>query len=222
MSTTLTPGVSIAGSPGYGPDAAGTGLLTATTQTARRTILQFIRTPQLLVMGAMQGALFLLVFHYIFGGAIDTAPLDYVDFLVPGFLVTNVLWLGMAASAGFVAGCALLLVVAATFSWMFVWLGLIAGNAQAAQGMSLITLPLTFVSSGYVPADSLPGWMQPFANNQPITVLSNAVRSLMLGGTDAVGIGHTTGYWVTLSLAWCAGIGTLFAILGIARFGRRR
>jgi hypothetical protein len=51
-----------------------------------------------------------------------------------------------------------------------------------------------------------------FAANQPITVLINAVRSLMLGGTDAAGVGHTTSYWVLLSLLWCAGILALFSV----------
>ena len=59
----------------------------------------------------------------------------------------------------------------------------------------------------------MPGWMQPFAANQPVTVIINAVRSLMLGGTDVAGIGHTTGYWVALSLVWCAAIVVVFASL---------
>jgi ABC-2 type transport system permease protein/oleandomycin transport system permease protein len=81
-----------------------------------------------------------------------------------------------------------------------------SANAQSAQAATLIVVPLTFVSSAYVPNQSLPGWMPPVANHSPVTVLSNAVRSLMLGGTDAAGIGHTTGYRVALSLVWCAGI----------------
>ena len=50
----------------------------------------------------------------------------------------------------------------------------------------------------------------------------NAVRSLMLGGTDVIGIGHTTTYWVLLSLLWCAGILALFSVLASARFARSR
>ena len=52
-------------------------------------------------MGTIQGALFLFMFRYVFGGAIGTGgELDYVDFLVPGFLVTTILWTGMGAAAG--------------------------------------------------------------------------------------------------------------------------
>jgi ABC-2 type transport system permease protein/oleandomycin transport system permease protein len=64
--------------------------------------------------------------------------------------------------------------------------------------------------------------MQPIAEHQPFTVITNAVRSLMLGGTDAAAVGHTTGYWVALSLVWCAAIFAVFSTLAVARFSRRR
>jgi ABC transporter DrrB family efflux protein len=265
------------------PLDTGAGLTTATIQSARRTILQFLRTPQLFVLPTITGALFLFVFRYIFGGAIDTGgTVDYVDFVVPGFVLTSILWTGMNAPAGVaedaasgvhdrfrslpipraavVAGraladsalntwtlfttavlgfavgfrtdagigaialaFALMLVATYAFTWFFVTLGLSAGNAQAAQGMStLLVVPLTFLSSAYVPVDSMPGWLQPIAHNQPVTALVNAVRSLMLGGTDAAGVGHTTAYWVVLSLAWCAGILVVFGSIAVARFSRTR
>jgi ABC-2 type transport system permease protein len=264
------------------PIGGGVGFVAATGQTSRRTILQFFRTPQLLLMGTIQGALFLFVFRYILGGAIDPrSGFDYVDFLVPGFLATAILWGLMSAPPGiaedaasgvhdrfrslpiprlavvagrsladtalaswnlvvtavvgfafgfrahggavdFLAGFALLLVATYAFSWLFLCIGLVSANAQSAQAATLIVVPLTFVSSAYVPNGSLPGWMQPVANHSPVTVLSNAVRSLMLGGTDAAGIGHTTGYWVALSLVWCAGITVVFGAIAVARFARRR
>jgi ABC transporter DrrB family efflux protein len=260
----------------------GAGFVTATGQTARRTILQYARTPQLLVLPTIMGALFLFIFRYVFGGAINTSTVDYVDFLVPGFLVTVVLWTGMNAPAGvaedaatgvhdrlrslpipraavmtgrsiadsgliawtlFVTALlgyavgfnthadvgsvalayALMLVADYAFVWMFISLGLTAGNAQAAQGVSsILVVPLTFLSGAYVPVHSMPGWMQPFAANQPVTVIINAVRSLMLGGSHAAGVGHTTAYWVLLSLAWCAGILAVFAAIAVKRFGRMR
>jgi ABC transporter DrrB family efflux protein len=260
----------------------GAGFVTATGQTARRTILQYARTPQLLVLPTIMGALFLFIFRYVFGGAINTSTVDYVDFLVPGFLVTVVLWTGMNAPAGvaedaatgvhdrlrslpipraavmtgrsiadsgliawtlFVTALlgyavgfnthadvgsvalayALMLVADYAFVWMFISLGLTAGNAQAAQGVSsILVVPLTFLSGAYVPVHSMPGWMQPFAANQPVTVIINAVRSLMLGGSHAAGVGHTTAYWVLLSLAWCAGVLAMFAAIAVKRFGRMR
>jgi ABC-2 type transport system permease protein len=79
---TTAPNVGL-GVPGLAPQS-GAGFLTATGQTARRTILQFCRTPQLLVLPTIMGALFLLIFRYIFGGAIDAGgSADYVDFSSP-------------------------------------------------------------------------------------------------------------------------------------------
>jgi ABC transporter DrrB family efflux protein len=261
----------------------GAGFATATVQSARRTFLQYLRTPQLLVLPTIIGAMFLFIFRYVFGGAIDAGNgVDYVDFLVPGFLLTTILWTGMNAPAGVaedaasgvhdrfrslpiprtavvagrsladgalvswtllvnaalgfavgfrthgsfaatVAAFAVMFVVTYVFSWVFLTLGLVGGNAQAAQGMAtLLVVPFTFLSSAYVPVDSMPGWLQPFAEHQPITVMINAIRSLMLGSTEAAGVDHTTSYWVVLSLVWCAGILTVFSALAVHRFARTR
>ena len=265
------------------PRAPGANLPIAARETARRTALQYLRTPQLLVLPTVLGALFLFIFRYIFGGAIATgSSVDYVDFLVPGFIVTTILWTGMNAPAGVAEDAAsgvhdrlrslpiprtavmagrsfadtalsyvtlltttalgvavgfrthgdaggivlafvLLLAAAYAFSWVFISLGLVAGNAQAAQGMStLVVVPLTFVSSAYVPIHSMPGWMQSFASIQPVTAMINAVRSLMLGGTSAAGVEHDTTHWVTLSLLWSAGILVVFGAIAVARFSRNR
>ena len=233
-------------------------------------------------MGTIQGALFLFMFRYVFGGAIGTgSELDYVDFLVPGFLVTTILWTGMSAAAGvaedaaggvydrlrslpvprsavmvgrsladtalvgwgvvvtgvlgflvgfrpqgslagIVGGFLLIIVAGMAFTWIFIVIGLVSGNAQAAQGLSMLVIPFSFVSSANVPVESMPGWMQPFAANQPVSVIINAVRCLMLGGAETVGIGHTTSYWVVLSLVWCAAIVAVFLPIATIRFGRRR
>lgn len=274
-----TPATELVGNPHHG---AGASFLTTASGTATRTVLQFFRTPQLLFMGTIQGALFLFMFRYVFGGAISSGgALSYVDFMVPGFIVTVILWTGMSASAGvaedaatglydrlrslpipraavvfgrasadtalvawgllvtgtlgfilgfrahggadgFVAGMLLTVVAGFAFTWVFIYIGLVAGNAQAAQGLSMLVIPFSFVSAANVPVTTMPGWMQPFAANQPVTVVINAVRSLMQGGTDTVGIEHTTGYWVGLSLVWCAGIALVFAALSVARFSRTK
>ncbi len=263
-----------------GPPTAGASFPTTAISTARRTVLQFFRTPQVLMMGTIQGALFLFMFRYVFGGAISSGgALSYVNFMVPGFLTTVILWSGMTASSGvaedsstgvydrlrslpiprsavmvgrsladtaliawgmlvtsvlafaigyrshggvggFLAGFVLVLVAGWAFTWVFIYIGLVSGNAQAAQGMSMLVIPFSFVSSANVPVKSMPGWMQPFAANQPVSVIINAVRSLMAGGTDVVGIGHSTGYWVALSLLWCAGLVVVFGALSVARFAK--
>src|SRR3984957_8145218 len=82
----------------------GASYLVASRQVAARTLKKFVRTPALIVAGTAQGALFLLIFRYVFGGAVaHTGALSYVDFLVPGFVVTGVLFQGMGASSGVAA-----------------------------------------------------------------------------------------------------------------------
>ncbi len=268
--------------PHSGPADGGPSYLTTVAASARRSALQFFRTPQVLAVGTIQGAMFLLMFRYVFGGAISTGnSLGYVDFLVPGFLVTGILWTGMAAAAGIaednasgvydrfrslplprsailvgrtladtalvgwavlisaaigfaagfrthtplvhvIAAFVLIAVAAAAFAWAFVAIGLYARNAQAAQGLSMIIVPFSFVSAANVPVSSMPGWMQVFAANQPVTVVINAVRCLMQGDANTIGLGHTTTYWIALSLAWSAGIAVCFATISTRRFARPR
>src|ERR1700749_2194588 len=79
----------------------GASYLVASGQVAARTIRRFVRTPALIVAGTAQGVLFLLIFRYVFGGAVaHTGGLSDVAFLVPGFVVTGVLFQGMNASSG--------------------------------------------------------------------------------------------------------------------------
>jgi ABC-2 type transport system permease protein len=79
----------------------GATLPTATTIIAVRTVKKFVRTPQLVVAGTLQNVMFLLIFRYVFGGAIGhTGAVSYVDYLVPGFVVTGVLFSGMGAATG--------------------------------------------------------------------------------------------------------------------------
>jgi ABC-2 type transport system permease protein len=98
------------------------------------------------------------------------------------------------------------------FSWLFVIIGLVAGNAQAAQGMSLLVFPFTFVSSAYVPTGSMPGWLQAFARHQPITPMVDAVRALCLG--------QPAGHDVAVALLWSVGLVAVLAPIAVARFRR--
>ena len=151
----------------------------------------------------------------------DTALVGWGVFVtgVLGFLVG---FRPQGSLAGIVGGFVLIIVAGMAFTWIFIVIGLVSGNAQAAQGLSMLVIPFSFVSSANVPVESMPGWMQPFAANQPVSVIINAVRCLMLGGPETVGIGHTTSYWVVLSLVWCAAIVAVFLPIATIRFGRRR
>jgi ABC transporter DrrB family efflux protein len=222
------------------------------------------------------------MFRYVFGGAINPGGnLDYVNFLVPGFLVTVILWSGMSAAAGvaeesstgvhdrlrslpipragvmvgrsmadsalvawgifvttiigvlvgwrpagsvsqIVVGFASMLIAGFAFTWIFIFIGLVAGNAQAAQGLSMLVIPFSFISSANVPVSSMPGWMQPFAANQPISVIINSVRGNMVGDISQLGVGHTQTYWTVLGLGWCVGITLVFGFLSVRRFSKMK
>jgi ABC-2 type transport system permease protein len=261
------------------PVRPSASLATSTLGIAKRTLLKFLRTPQLVVLGTIQGAMFLLIFRYVFGGAIGAGGLNYVDFLVPGFITTGILFSGIGAATGVaedleqgfvdrlrslpiprsavlagraladtamqvwgllitsaigfavgfrihggvldaLAAFGLLLALGFAFEWLFITLGLFAGNAQAAQGMALLVFPLTFVSSAYVPVESMPGWLQAVATHQPITVMVDAVRALTQGPAAEALLGHGAGFYVVRSLLWAAGILAVFVPLAVARYRR--
>lgn len=256
------------------PSRPPTVLATATTY-AGRTIKQFIRTPQLIVVSSLTSVMFLLIFRYVFGGAIQTGNVEYVDFLIPALAAVGGLFAGgavgvaedadsglfdrlrslpvprpavllgrsMADTAlitlttlvtiavgfavgfrvhggalGALAALGLCVVFAASISWLQIFLGLISGNAQAAQGTSFSVFPLVFVSSTYVPVDSMPGWMQPIAEHQPVTAMVGAVRTLVLGGDTEALLGHSTTWFVVRSLLWSAAILAVFATLSTRKF----
>ncbi len=261
------------------PATRSVGLWTSTLRVAKRSLLKFLRTPQLVVLGTIQGAMFLLIFRYVFGGAIGAGGMDYVNFLVPGFVTTGILFSGMGAATGVaedleqgfvdrlrslpiprsavLAGRALadtamqvwglvittaigfavgfrihgsvaqalgalglLVVFGFAFEWLFITLGLLAGNPQAAQGMALLVFPLTFVSSAYVPVVTMPGWLQAPAEHQPMTVMVDAVRALTQGPAAEAMLGHSAGFYVVRSLLWAAAVVAVFAPLAVARYRR--
>jgi ABC-2 type transport system permease protein len=263
---------------GAGPSGASPAV--STVVVAGRAVKKFARTPQLIVAGTAQGALFLLIFRYVFGGAIGhTGSLSYVDFLVPGYVATSVLFSGMAAAIGVaediglglfdrlrslpisplsivngavVANTALAVWGLATatavsfavgfrvhagagsalaafglcalygfaFCWMFVTLGMFAGSPQAAQSVGFLVFPLTFVSSAFVPVSTMPGWMQAFANHQPLTAMANTVRILAEGHAAVVALGHPLSTYLPASLAWSALIVAITAPIAVVRLRR--
>ena len=108
----------------------------------------------------------------------------------------------------------------AAFTWPFIYMGLVAGSAQAAQGMSFMAFPFVFVSSAYVPVESMPGWLQPVAEHQPVTAMVGSVRALVLGDDAAAVLGHSAGWFVVRALLWSVVIVAVFVPLATARFAR--
>jgi len=256
-----------------------TRLLPSTLTVTRRALLRYLRTPQLIVLGTLQMAGFMLVYRYVFGGAIDTGRIPYVDFLVPGFVTTGVLFMGIGAAVamaedlapGFVdrlrslpiprsslltaravadtailawclgvtvasgfavgfrlhgtvldglAAFGLVVLFGFVFEWVFIAVGLFTRTPQAAQAMGLLVFPLTFVSSAYVPADSMPGGLRVVAEHQPITYMVDAVRALALGPSAESLLGHPASYFVTRALLWAATILAVAVPVAVARYRR--
>ena len=114
---------------------------------------------------------------------------------------------------GLLAGALLVLLFGYTMAWIFATLGLAVGDPEAAQAAAFPVLaPLVFASSAFVPVSSMPGWLQAFANHQPVSVTVTAVRDLVLG-TPA-----TTD--VLQALAWMAGIILVFAPFAVRLYRR--
>lgn len=252
----------------------------------RRNLLANVRLPDVLILSTIQPVVFMLMFLYVFGGAIQAAlPAaakgEYVYWLVPGILVQSAVFgsaptayglnndvtkgildrfrsLPMARSAvllgrtlsdlvrstfilslqlavgvllGFrwqngIGGLLAAMVVALAFgyacSWLMAYIGLTIRNSEAIQAaIYMVVFPVTLTSSVFLPTQTMPGWLQAFAEHQPITIIANALRGLTLG-QGALPTGHTVIGETLLALAWTAGILLLFAPLAIRAYGRNR
>jgi ABC-type multidrug transport system permease subunit len=107
----------------------------------------------------------------------------------------------------------LVLLFGYALSWVFATVGLAVGDPETAQAASFpIMAPLVFASTVFVPVETMPEWLQGFAEHQPVSVMASAVRALVLGGPTAS--------YVLQSLAWFAGILLIAAPLAVRRYRR--
>jgi ABC-type multidrug transport system permease subunit len=123
--------------------------------------------------------------------------------------------------SGALAALGLCVVFGFAFEWIFIVIGLVGGTAQAAQSMGLLVVPLVFLSSAYVPVESMPAGVRQFGEFQPLTPMVNAVRGLATGARGQALLAHSTGYYVGFSLLWAAAILVVFGLLAVLRFARR-
>jgi ABC transporter DrrB family efflux protein len=240
---------------------------------AKRSLLRIPRAPDLLLSFTVQPIMFVLLFVYVFGGAIDTPGYeDYTDFLMPGIIAqtmsfggfvtalglaedlkkglidrfrslpmsrsavltgrtladvaTNVISLTIMIVVGLlvgfrfsssplevVAGLGLMLLFGYAFSWIFAYCGLTASSGESAQAIGFIVIfPITFISSAFVPVDSMPSWLQAIAENNPFTTVVDAMRALWV---DA-----PAGNDVWAAVLWSLGLIAVFAPLSVARYRR--
>ena len=260
-------------------------LRSAVTHTAvitKRNVLRFIRIPQLLLFSTVQPVMFLLLFNYVFGGAITTGTPagsdQYINWLMPGILVQSAAFGATATALGLTEdlgagvidrfrslpiarsavlggrtladlvrntfvfslmlavgylmgwrfeqgfwkmalGFGVALLFGYSFSWVMAAIGLAVKTPEAAQAAGFLPIfPLVFASSIFVPTSSMPDWLQTFAEVQPITIVANTVRSLMIP-EEALGfLGLDQGTLILQSLAWIAVIIAVFAPLSVRQY----
>jgi ABC transporter DrrB family efflux protein len=247
-------------------------VLSDTVVIAKRSLLRIPRQPDLLLGFTVQPVMFVLLFVFVFGGAIETPGFDYVDFLMPGIIVQSLAFGGFVTALGLaedrkrglidrfrslpmsspalltgrtladltsncfqlvvlitvgiacgfrfstsvpeaVAGLALCLLIGYAFSWVFALIGLVASSPEAANGYGFtIIFPITFISSAFVPVETMPDWLQPIAEANPVTVMVDAVRALF--------IGTAAGNSIWGAVVWCLVILAVFAPVSAWRYRR--
>lgn len=217
-----------------------------TWEMMRRNLLHIRRTPELLLDVTLSPIMFVLLFNFVFGGAIDVGneggeDANYINFLMAGIFVQTIAFAGIYTSVllandlqkgmidrfrslpmsqssvltgrtltdllraalaiaimwvvgmlvgfrpdggigGALLAVGLMLLFGFALSWVGVALGALVRTPEALQGLIFAAVfPLTFVSSAFVPTDSMPDWLAWFADRQPMTLVVNAVRDLTLG-----------------------------------------
>lgn len=247
-----------------------------TAVLTRRSLTHILRSPDTIITTAIMPIAFLLLFVFVFGGAIDTGAGvgagNYATYLLPGILLitvasgiaytayrlfldmqggiferfqsmpiarSSVLWahvltslvanlislvvvVGVALLIGFRSGAGVLAWLAVAgimvlFTLALTWLAVIPGlTARSVDGASAFSYPLIFLpflSSAFVPTASMPGPVRWFAENQPVTSIVNAIRSLLQ--EQPVG----TDIWI--ALAWCIGILLVAYVIAIMTYRRK-
>jgi ABC-2 type transport system permease protein len=239
-----------------------------------RALLKIKHVPMQLFDVTAFPIMFVLLYTYLFGGALAGSPREYLQALLPGILVMTVSWITMYTGQalntdiskgvfdrfrslpiwrpavlvgmlmadtvryvmasvviivlgvilgfrpdggviGIVLAVALLLVFSFSLSWVWTAVGLKMPTPEAVLQISMtILFPLTFASNVFVDPETMPGWVQVFVNNNPITHLSTAARGLMHGtpvGTQVL--------WV---LAWSVGLVLVFGPITMRLYNSER
>jgi len=250
-----------------------TRLVNDTLVLAERNLVRLPRAPDMLLAFTVQPIMFVLLFAYVFGGAIGTPGYDsYIDFLIPGIIAQNIAFGGFATALGLAedmtkglidrfrslptkrasvlagraladvatntlsvvvllvtgviigfgfdaniaeifAGFGLLLLFGFASSWVFALIGLSVSSPEAANGVGFtLIFPITFISSAFVPVESMPSGLEEVANANPFSVVVDAMRALWL---DA-----PAGNSIWLSVVWCVVLTAIFAPLAVAKYRR--
>ncbi|PJE93875.1 ABC transporter [Streptomyces carminius] len=238
-----------------------------------RAMLKIKHVPEQLFDVTVFPIMMVLMFTYLFGGALAGSTTEYVQFVLPGILVMNIVMITMytgvavntdidkgvfdrfrtlpiwrpAAMVGYLlgdvlryalasavmltlglvmgfrpgggitgvlAGVALLIVFSFAFSWIWTMFGLMLRTEKSVMGVSMMVIfPLTFLSNVFVDPSTMPGWLQAFVNNSPVTHVASAVRGLMEGEWPAADIA-----W---SLGWSAALLAVFGPVTMRLYNRK-
>jgi ABC-2 type transport system permease protein/oleandomycin transport system permease protein len=238
---------------------------------AERNLIRLPRAPDMLLGFTVQPIMFVLLFAYVFGGAIQTPGFDdYIEFLIPGIIAQSLAFGGFATALGLaedmgkglidrfrslptarasvlagraladvatnllsivillgtgliigfgfdanvaeiLAGLGILLLFGFASSWVFALIGLSVSTPEAANGVGFtLIFPITFISSAFVPVESMPSGLEEVAAANPVTQVCDAMRALWLGAP--------VGNEIWLSIVWCFVITAIFAPLAIAKY----
>jgi ABC-2 type transport system permease protein len=237
-----------------------------------RSLRHIMRSPDTIITTTIMPIAFMLLFVYVFGGAIKHGSGAYVTYLLPGILLitiasgisytafrlfldmksgifqrfqsmpiarSSVLWahvltslaanlvslvvvvlvavaMGFRSGAGalaWLAAAGILLLFTLTLTWIAVIPGLSAKSADGASAFSYPIIFLPFISSAFVPTDTMPGPVRAFADNQPVTSIVNTIRDLLAR--------QPAGTSIWTALAWCLGILVVAYALSMATYHRK-
>ncbi|MFD3904001.1 MULTISPECIES: ABC transporter permease [unclassified Streptomyces] len=228
--------------------------LSASLTFGWRAMLKIKHVPEQLFDVTAFPIMLVLMYTYLFGGALAGSTEEYIQFLLPGIMVMSVvmitMYTGVAVNTdiakgvfdrfrtlpiwrpapmvgyllgdvlryllasfvmltvgmiigfrpdggvlGVLAGITLLVVFSFAFSWIWTMFGLMLRSEKSVMGVSMMVIfPLTFLSNVFVDPKTMPGWLQAFVNNSPVTHLATAVRELMAGEWPAADIAWTLGW----------------------------
>jgi ABC-2 type transport system permease protein len=237
-----------------------------------RSMRHITRSMDTIITVTIMPIAMLLLFVYVFGGAIQTGMDNYVNYLLPGILLMAIasgiaytafrlfmdmqsgiferfhsmpvapsaaLWghvltslvsnaisvvviilvaliMGFRSSAGvlsWLAVAGILALVTLALTWIAVIPGLTAKSVDGASAFSYPLIFLPFISSAFVPTESMPGPVRAFAENQPVTFIVDAIRSLLAG--------QSVGNDIWAALAWCLGILVVAYIFAMRIYKRK-
>ena len=237
-----------------------------------RTVRHVTRSVDTIITTAIMPIAIMLLFVYVFGGAIDTNTSSYVNYMLPGILLItiasgiaytaarlftdlasgiferfqsmpiarpSVLWahvltslaanlvslvvvVGVALLMGFRSGAGVLAWLAVAgilvlFTLALTWIAVIAGlSASTVEGAGAFSYPLIFlpfISSAFVPTETMPGPVRAFAENQPVTSIVNTIRDLLAQ--------QSVGNEIWLALGWCLGVLVVAYAVAMAAYRRK-